>query len=51
MRINNLDYLKEIFEVSTYAKTIVLPNDSFIRIENNITTIIGEYYIIEGKNK
>lgn len=49
--INNLDYLKEIFEVSTYTKTIVLPNDSFVRIENNIPTIIGEYYIIEGKDK
>ena len=32
---NNIDYLKEVFEVSNYTKTVALPNDSFIRIENN----------------
>lgn len=48
--MNDLDYLKEILEVSTYTKTIALPNNSFVRIKDNIPTTIGEYYIIEGKN-
>lgn len=44
---NNIDYLKEIFEVSNYTKLIALPNDSFIRIENNNEHYIGDYYVIE----
>jgi len=44
--INNLDYLKEILEISKLVKLYVLPNDSFIRIENKSIDIIGEYYIL-----
>lgn len=45
---NNIDYLKEVFEVSNYTKTVALPNDSFIRIENNNIDFVGEYYIIQN---
>lgn len=45
---NNIDYLKEVFEVSNYTKTIALPNDSFIRIENNNIDFVGEYYTIQN---
>lgn len=45
---NNIDYLKEVFEVSNYIKTVALPNDSFIRIENNNIDFVGEYYTIQN---
>lgn len=45
---NNIDYLKEVFEVSNYTKTVPLPNDSFIRIENNNIDFVGEYYTIQN---
>lgn len=45
---NNIDYLKEVFEVSNYVKTVMLPNDSFIRIENNNIDFVGEYYTIQN---
>lgn len=45
---NNIDYLKEVFEVSNYTKTLALPNDSFIRIENNNIDFVGEYYTIQN---
>lgn len=45
---NNIDYLKEVFEVSNYTKTVALPNDSFIRIENNNIDFVGEYYTIKN---
>mgnify|MGYP004513958903 FL=1 len=45
---NNIDYLKEAFEVSNYVKTVMLPNDSFIRIENNNIEFVGEYYTIQN---
>lgn len=45
---NNIDYLKEAFEVSNYTKTVALPNDSFIRIENNNIDFVGEYYTIQN---
>ena len=45
---NNIDYLKEVFEVSNYTKTVALPNDSFIRIENNNIDFVGEYYTIQN---
>ena len=32
---SNVDYLKEVFEVSNYVPITILPNDSFVRIENN----------------
>ena len=45
---NNINYLKEVFEVSNYTKTVMLPNDSFIRIENNNIEFVGEYYTIQN---
>ena len=45
---NNIDYLKEVFEVSNYTKTVALPNDAFIRIENNNIDFVGEYYTIQN---
>lgn len=45
---NNIDYLKEVFEVSNYTKTVALPDDSFIRIENNNIEFVGEYYTIQN---
>lgn len=45
---NNINYLKEVFEVSNYTKTVALPNDSFIRIENNNIAFVGEYYTIQN---
>lgn len=45
---NNIDYSKEVFEVSNYTKTVALPNDSFIRIENNNIDFVGEYYTIQN---
>lgn len=45
---NNIDYLKEVFEVSNYTKTVALSNDSFIRIENNNIDFVGEYYTIQN---
>lgn len=45
---NNIDYLKEVFEVSNYTKTVALPDDSFIRIENNNIDFVGEYYTIQN---
>jgi len=46
---NNIDYLKEIFRVSKVRKTIALPNESFIRVEDGIPEIIGEHYIVEDQ--
>lgn len=46
---NNIDYLKEIFRVSKIRKTIALPNESFIRIENNIPEVIGDSYVVENE--
>lgn len=45
----NHDLLKEVFEVSKENKIIVLPNESFIRIENDIPEYIGKYYIVENE--
>ena len=45
--INNKDYLQEIFEVSKYEKILCLPENSFIRIENDNINIYGDYYYIE----
>jgi len=46
---NNIDYLKEIFRVSKIIKTIALPNESFIRVENGIPEVIGDSYIVENE--
>ena len=45
---NNIPYLKEIFEVSKHGKIIALPNESFIKIINNIPEYHGEYYYVEN---
>lgn len=45
--INNKEYLQEIFEVSKYEKILCLPDNSFIRIENNNVNIYEEYYYLE----
>lgn len=45
--INNKEYLQEIFEVSKYEKILCLPDNSFIRIENNNINIYEEYYYLE----
>lgn len=45
---NNIPYLKEIFEVSKHGKIIALPNESFIKIINNIPEYHGEHYYVEN---
>lgn len=45
---NNIPYLKEIFEVSNYGKILALPNESFIKIENNIPKYYGDHYYVEN---
>ncbi|MDO4394525.1 MAG: GNAT family N-acetyltransferase [Mycoplasmatota bacterium] len=45
---NNIQSLKEIFEVSNYGKMIALPDESFIKIINNIPEYHGEYYYVEN---
>lgn len=42
---SNIELLNEISEVSNYITLTILPNDSFIRIENDITCI-GKYYVV-----
>lgn len=42
----NNDYMEELFEVSKNKKIVALPNESFIRIENDIVNYIGDYYIV-----
>ena len=45
--ITNVEYLSEILEISEYVKIYTLPNDSFIRIQNENLKFIGDYYVIE----
>lgn len=45
----NLDFLREVFEVSKHQKVIALPNDSFMRIEDDKVEYIGDYYEIENE--
>lgn len=45
---SNIPYLKEIFEVSNYGKILALPNESFIKIENNIPKYYGDHYYVEN---
>lgn len=42
----DIDILKETFEVSKHIPLIALPNDSFIRVENNNIEYIGDHYFI-----
>jgi len=44
---NNIELLKESFEVSNYIPLVLLPNDSFLRVENDNTEYIGEHYFIK----
>lgn len=45
---NNIELLKESFEVSNYVPLVLLPNDSFIRIEKDNIEYIGEHYFIKS---
>ena len=42
--LNNKQLMAEVDEISKIIPLILLPNDSFIRIENGDIKIIGEYY-------
>ena len=44
--LNNLKHNQDIIEISKDNKIICLPDESFIRIENDID-IIGDYYIYD----
>ena len=44
---NNDKYLQEIYTVSKKVKTLGLPNDSFIIVNDDNIEIIGEYYFFE----
>ena len=44
----DIDYLKEVFEVSKSKKIIALPNDSFIRIKEGKEDYFGDYYEIDN---
>ena len=39
------NYLKEIYQISKKRKTIGLPNDSFIVVDNKKINVVGDYYI------
>lgn len=43
---DNIDYLKECSEVSKKTPLVLLPNDSFVRIENKQIEYIGEHFFI-----
>lgn len=42
--INNNEMINEIKTLNKIAKITLLPNESFIRIENGMVSIIGSYY-------
>lgn len=44
----NIDYLKEIFEVSKLQKITALLNESFIVIENNEVKYVNEHYDVDN---
>lgn len=46
--LKDKEYTKEVLEVSNHIPLIALPNDSFIRIENNNIEFVGTYYLIEN---
>ena len=46
--LNDNDFLKETLEVSKYTKLYALPNESFIRIQDNKYDFVGDYYIVEN---
>lgn len=47
---DNLEFLKEIFEVSKYKKIVALPNESFIRIKDNEIEYVGDCYFLSSNN-
>lgn len=49
MDFNNIDYLKEMFDVSKEQKITGLPNESFIVIEDNDIKYINEHYDFENE--
>lgn len=46
--LTNIDYIKEIFDVSKKKDLILLPDNSFIRIENGKEKFYGEHYYLRG---
>lgn len=44
---NNIELLKESFEVSNYVPLTLLPNDSFVRVEKDNIKYVGDYYLIK----
>lgn len=46
--LTNIDYIKEIFDVSKKKELILLPDNSFIRIENGKEKFYGEHYYLGG---
>ena len=44
--VNDESLVKEVSEVSKYQKIYCLPNESFIKIENDNIIIEGPYYIL-----
>ena len=47
VEFDDIALLKESFEISNYIPLVLLPNDSFIRLEQNNIEYIGEYYFIK----
>lgn len=47
---NNKVYLEEILRVSKIKRTIALPNESFIRIEDGNAEVVGEHYYFDNGN-
>lgn len=45
--MTNIDLLKESFLISNYIPLVILPNKSFVRIENGEIEYIGEHYFIK----
>jgi len=45
--LNNLKHNPDIIEISKVNKIICLPDESFIRIENDNIEIIGDYYMYD----
>lgn len=46
--LNDKQKLNEVIELSNYIKTFALPNESFIRIDDDSFDIVGNYYEYEG---
>ncbi len=44
---NNIELLKESFEVSNYVPLTLLPNDSFVRVEKDNIKYVGDYYLVK----